>query len=122
MKTYWKLLCVLLVLVLISGCTACEAQPSEPQLSLDSQLTGPLVLGDRMPELSVTTPEGDSLVLSQLLQQKKVVVLNFWYADCIWCVREFPVMEVSYQKYKQDVEILALNPFDSTQSIAAFQE
>jgi peroxiredoxin len=74
-----------------------------------------------MPELTVTTAEGETLVLSQLLQQKKMVVLNFWYADCIWCIRECPVMEVSYQKYKQDVEILALDPYDAPQDIETFQ-
>lgn len=93
-----------------------ENQPKEPQSA------GPLSLGDRMPDLTVTTAEGKTVVLSELLQQKKVVVLNFWFADCIWCVREFPVMEVSYQKYKQDAEILALSPYDSEQRISSFQQ
>ena len=75
-----------------------------------------------MPELTVTTAQGETLALSELLQQKKMVVLNFWFADCIWCIREFPVMEVAYQKYKQDAEILALNPYDPQQHIPAFQQ
>ena len=31
-------------------------------------------------------------------------------------------MEVSYQEYKQDLEILALNPYDSRSVIEAFQQ
>ena len=120
MNKLYKLMSVLLALMLLlTGCGNNET--IEPQPSLSDQVTGPLVLGSQMPELTVTTAEGETLLLSQLLQQKKMVVLNFWYADCIWCIREFPVMEVSYQKYKQDVEILALNPMDTRQVVADFQ-
>ena len=123
MNKTWKLLSVLFALMLLlSGCAGGEAPEQQPELSLNTQLTGPISLGDKMPELSVTTPEGESLLLSQLLEQKKMVVLNFWFADCIWCIREFPVMEVSYQKNKQDIEILALDPYDSQEDIAAFQK
>lgn len=120
MKNYCKLLCVLLVCVfLLAACAQQEPQPTKP---LETQKSGPLSLGDRMPDLTVTTAEGETVVLSELLQQKKVVVLNFWFADCIWCIREFPVMEASYQKYKQDVEILALNPYDHQDRISGFQQ
>ena len=120
---YWKLLCVLLALVLVfSGCAGEKVPAEDPTENPNAQLSGPLALGDRMPELTVTTAQGDTLALSELLQQKKMVVLNFWYAECIWCIREFPVMEASYQKYRQDVEILALNPYDPEMGIAAFQQ
>ncbi len=47
--------------------------------------------------------------LSTLLEEKKAVILNFWYVDCYYCREEFPVMEKAYQNYKDDVEILAFN-------------
>lgn len=123
MKKFCKLLCVLLAMMLmLAGCASKKPPTAEPDLSLNNELTGPISLGDKMPELTVTTSAGETLRLSQLLEQKKMVVLNFWYADCIWCVREFPVMEASYQKYKQDVEILALNPYDAPETVAAFQK
>lgn len=123
MRKYWKLAAAILALVLLlSGCSSERAPAAEPSLTLNPQLAGPLSLGDKMPELTVTTPEGDSLILSELLQQKKLVVLNFWFADCIWCIREFPVMEVAYQQSRQDVEFLALNPYDAPEVITAFQE
>ena len=115
MKKYCKLLCAVLALaLLLTGCGEQEPPATETQ---EIQQSGPLSLGDQMPELTVTTAQGETLALSELLQQKKVIILNFWFADCIWCIREFPVMEVSYQKYKQDVEILALNPYDPQQHI-----
>lgn len=120
MKKCCKLLCALLALMLLL--TACVGEEPPVTESQEMQQSGPLSLGDQMPELTVTTAEGETLVLSELLQQKKVVVLNFWFAECIWCIREFPVMEVAYQKYKQDAEILALNPYDPQQHIPAFQQ
>lgn len=126
MQKSYKLLCVLLALVmLLAGCAAEDVlttEPSAQDTQPDSQHTGPLSLGDKMPELTVTTAQGETLLLSELLQSKKMVVLNFWFADCIWCIREFPVMEAAYQQYREDVEILALNPYDPTDDIAAFQQ
>lgn len=123
MTKFCKLLSVVLALTtLLCGCAPAEAPSEEPTSNQNLQFSEGLFLGGQMPELTVTTVHGETLVLSELLQQKKVVVLNFWFADCIWCIREFPVMEVSYQKYKQDAEILALNPFDAQEHITNFQE
>ncbi len=119
MNKCFRILAALLALsLLLAGCgkTADQEDITLPELS------GPISLGDKMPELSVTTTQGETLQLSQLLREKKLVVLNFWFADCIWCIREFPVMEVSYQRFREDMEILALNPYDSASDIAAFQE
>lgn len=119
----WKFFTAILALVLLlTGCTAGEAPTTEPVPTQSVQQLTSLSLGAKMPELTVTTPQGETLLLSELLMQKKMVVLNFWFADCIWCIREFPVMEVAYQRYRQDVEILALSPYDAPEDIAAFQE
>lgn len=126
MKKIIKLLCILVsAVMLFAGCAAEDVQITEPfqqGTQPDTQYSGPLSLGDKMPELTVTTVNGETLLLSELLQSKKMVVLNFWFADCIWCIREFPVMEASYQQYREDVEILALNPYDAPADIAAFQQ
>lgn len=114
-----RILAVLLALTLLFS--GCGGKPAAEDTTLPA-FSGPVSLGDKMPELSVTTSEGETLWLSRLLQEKKLVVLNFWFCDCIWCIREFPVMEVSYQRFREDVEILALNPYDSAADIDAFQK
>jgi len=83
--------------------------------------TAQLGLGDVMYDFTITTPEGQKIQLSELLKEKKLVVLNFWYTNCSWCVKEFPVMAEAYNEYKDDVEILALDPMnEGAEAVKAF--
>ena len=80
-----------------------------------------LELGDIMYDFSVTTPAGEKVTLSEMLQEKKAVLVNFWYTSCSWCVTEFPYMEEAYQMYQDKVGIVAVDPLgESDEAIAAF--
>lgn len=80
-----------------------------------------LGLGDVMYDFTVTTPDGTKVVLSEMLKEKKMVLLNFWYTGCSWCVTEFPFMEQAYQQFKDDVGIVAVDPLgEANEAIAAF--
>ena len=80
-----------------------------------------LGLGDIMYDFTVTTPDGEKVTLSEMLQEKKMVLLNFWYTSCSWCVTEFPYMEQAYQQYKDTVGIVAVDPLgESDEAIKAF--
>lgn len=113
-------LAFLLVLSLIVGLCGCTQEVSdsatEPSVSEDQGFS----LGQKLPDLTVTTTDGQEMNVAQLLQEKELVVLNFWFENCSWCQKEFPVMELGYQRYKEDVEILAVNPMDSGEQIRAF--
>ncbi|MBQ2901266.1 MAG: redoxin domain-containing protein [Agathobacter sp.] len=88
----------------------------------DDISTAQLGLGDVMYDFTITTPDGEKVQLSKLLEEKKMVMLNFWYTNCSWCVKEFPVMAEAYNKYKDDVEILALDPMnEGADAVKAFQ-
>ena len=79
-------------------------------------------LGDPVMDFSVMTPDGE-MVLSQLLQEKKAVVLNFWFLNCDPCKMEFPFIQEGYEQVGEDVAILALNPYDGTQEdVVSFRE
>lgn len=80
-----------------------------------------LGVGDVMYDFSVLTPAGETVTLSQMLAEKDMVLLNFWYTTCTWCMKEFPYMEEAYQTYADDVGIIALNPLEQDPAIAAFQ-
>ncbi len=80
-----------------------------------------LGVGDVMYDFTVTAPNGTQITLSEMLQEKDMVLLNFWYTSCSWCVTEFPFMEKAYQMYQEDVGIIALDPLgESNEAIAAF--
>lgn len=82
-------------------------------------------LGDVMRDFSVVDTEGNTQKLSELLKTKDMVLINFWYTTCSWCVKEFPYMDAVYQQYKDKIEIVALNHStlqgDSEEGIKAFK-
>ena len=47
--------------------------------------------------------------LSQLLAEKKMVLLNFWNTGCRPCVSEMPALELAYRQYQDVAEVLAIN-------------
>ena len=89
----------------------------------DEDLSGAtLGLGDVMYDFTVTDAYGNKVTLSEMLKEKDMVLLNFWYTTCSWCVTEFPFMEEAYQLYQDSVGIIALDPLDSDTLIKPFQE
>ncbi len=79
-------------------------------------------LGQPMPDLTVTATDGRTLTLSEVLKEKKLVVINFWATWCPPCKLEFPFMQTAYEQYQNDVEIIALTtePNDTPDVIAKF--
>lgn len=80
-------------------------------------------LGNVFADFSVTAPDGTVYKISEILKEKKAVVLNFWYIGCAPCKMEFPYLEEAYGKYKDDIEVLAINTVDGTnENITQFKE
>ena len=80
-----------------------------------------LGLGDVMYDFSITTSDGQKITLSEMLKEKDMVLLNFWYTTCSWCIKEFPFMQEAYEAYSDKVGILALNPLEQDAVIPSFQ-
>ena len=79
-------------------------------------------LGDPMMDFVLTLPDNSEVTLSQLLKDKKAVVLNFWFMGCAPCRGEFPSIQEGYEQVSEDVAVLALNPVDGTAAdVAQFQ-
>ncbi|MBQ8518622.1 MAG: redoxin domain-containing protein [Agathobacter sp.] len=130
--TVKKLMLGLVAMVLVMGTfVACgnntgedTEQESELQLLSEDELEGvTFKRGDVFADMSVTTPDGTTYKISELLKEKKAVVLNFWYINCGPCQMEFPYMQDAYETYQDDIEILALNPYDGTdETVSQFQK
>ncbi len=80
-------------------------------------------LGDIMKDFKVTDTNGNVITLSELLKTKKAVMINFWFIECQYCVEEFPALNNAYNKYKDDIEVVALNVNgDSMTAIKDFKD
>jgi len=120
-----KKILLLAAMVLVMGTfVACGNNEPEVQLLSEEELEGvTFKRGDVFADMSVTTPDGTTYKISELLKEKKAVVLNFWYINCGPCQMEFPYMQDAYETYKDDLEILAVNPYDGTdETVADFQK
>ncbi|MBR5472385.1 MAG: redoxin domain-containing protein, partial [Clostridia bacterium] len=84
--------------------------------------TATLGIGDVMYDFTVMKPDGTEIKLSEVLKSKKLVVLNFWYTTCSWCLEEFPLMDELYKEYSEDIEIIALNPMEDNNAVDSFQK
>ena len=92
-------------------------------LSMDDVAGTTFAVGDAFADLSVEATDGKVYTISELLKSKKAVVLNFWYINCGPCKAEFPFLQEAYETYKEDIEVIALNPVDGTkETVAAFKE
>lgn len=88
----------------------------------DENLAGAtLGLGDIMYDFTVTTAGGEQVTLSEMLEEKKMVLLNFWYSTCGPCANEFPYMEEAYQMYQDQVGIIAVDPLEQNSVVSGYQ-
>ena len=63
------------------------------------------------PDFELPNLEGNLTKLSSL--RGKYVIIDFWGAWCIWCVRGIPSMKEAYSKYKDQMEILGVDCRDT---------
>ena len=85
-------------------------------------------LGDVMYDFSVQTSAGSTFTLSEVLEEKDMVLLNFWATWCGPCKSEFPAMQNAYKSngangelISDNVAILALSTSDDQTAVASFK-
>ncbi len=78
-------------------------------------------IGSVMHDFEYKDSRGNSGSLSGLLAQKKAVLINFWFITCDWCVKEFPDMKTAYEKYSDDIAVLAMSWQDTQANVEAFR-
>ena len=71
----------------------------------DDISTATLKLGDVMYDFTVNNIDGTEITLSKVLEEKKLVMINFWYSTCGPCVSEFPIISDVYETYKDGQQI-----------------
>lgn len=72
-----------------------------------------LAVGKPAPEFKLPQPGGGELSLTELVKEKKAVLVNFWFRDCPACNAEFPLLQKLYEEKKdQGFELVAVNSSD----------
>lgn len=79
-------------------------------------------VGNVMYDWEVTTDNGNTLSVSDILDKNKMLVINFWYKDSPSSVEQLKIFNDIYAAYTDSAEIIALNPVDDIDSIKAFKE
>ncbi|MBN1147391.1 MAG: TlpA family protein disulfide reductase [Anaerolineales bacterium] len=75
-------------------------------LGLQRAQQGPVQVGQRAPDFTLTTFDGQQFSLSGL--QGKVVVLNFWASWCKPCEQEAADLEAAWRYYQPGGEVVFL--------------
>jgi len=82
---------------------------------------GPITVGSKVPDLTLTTFEGDQILLSDL--EGQVVVLNFWASWCKPCEQEANELEQAHRLYQdQGVVFLGVDYVDTEPEALAYLE
>ena len=67
---------------------------------------GPVGVGQRVPNFTLTTFDGETYKMADL--KGKVVVLNFWASWCIPCEEEAEILEAAWRYYQPRGDVLFL--------------
>ena len=78
-------------------------------------------LGDVMHDFSVKTSDGKDFTLSEVLEEKEMVMINFWATWCGPCKSEFPAMNNAYIEYQDKVGIIAISTTDTMAQVIDFK-
>lgn len=107
--------CFSLMLALML-CIGCIATAEDAPLSYAK--------GDKIQDFTFTTYDGQTITLSEVLKEKKAVLINIWATWCGPCRSEFPFLEEAYKQYQDQVEVIALSceSTDDDATLAEFAE
>jgi thiol-disulfide isomerase/thioredoxin len=74
-----------------------------------------------LPELEFNILDDDKLLSKNL--EDKIVIINFWATDCSTCIKEMPILTKIHDKYKNDIELIAVAmPYDLPSRVINFKD
>lgn len=75
-------------------------------IGLKNSTQGPIVVGDKVPNFTLTTFKGNEIQLHDLVG--KVVVLNFWASWCKPCEQEAQDLQDAWEFYEPEGQVMFL--------------
>ena len=118
----------LALMLVLSGCNPTDPSNTTdtlPPVIENSLLTGEIPnnkvfkVGDQMYDYTFTDIDGNTHVISDILEKKDLFVLNLFASWCGPCAQEMPALQEAYVEYQNDVEVIALTvePSDTIATI-----
>lgn len=71
-------------------------------------------------DFSLTDLSGSEIRLEDL--KGKPILINFWASWCVPCREEMPLLEKYFQKYPQEIQMVAVNDGESKAVVRAFAD
>lgn len=103
---------LMLLILLLQGCPSKEEAGEGKGFRI-------LNVGEEAPNVSFSVINEGDITTDQL--RGKVVVLNFWATWCPPCKKEMPLLETTYNKYKEKgVIVLGVNYNEDRETITKF--
>ncbi|MBR6514163.1 MAG: redoxin domain-containing protein [Clostridia bacterium] len=81
---------------------------------------GSFAIGNVMYDWSLNTSDGKEISISELLSDKKMLVIDFWYKEA-HSIEQLNLLNDLYNQYSDSVEVLALNPVNTDEEISGFK-
>lgn len=100
-----------------SSGTAGAVYPAEPMEENDGVPFG-FQPGERVPDFTLTTTQGEAWALRAA--RGKVTVVNLWATWCAPCVQELPYFQEIYDRYGDDLAVLAIHSNLITDDVGAY--
>ena len=118
----------LALMLVLSGCNPTDPSNTTdtlPPIIENSLLTGEIPsnkvfkIGDQMYDYTFTDIDDNKHVISNILENKDLFVLNLFASWCGPCAQEMPALQEAYVEYQNDVEVIALTvePADTPATI-----
>ena len=80
------------------------------QLQKDMEAKGVTAIGKEFTDFSASTPDGETLALSDVAKEAKVLMIDFWASWCGPCRSEMPNVKEVYERFHdQGFEILGVS-------------
>ncbi len=81
-------------------------------------MRGGIFQGAILPDFTLTTIKNEQVMLSKVLKEKKLVILDVYFYGCTWCRTAAPDFVRFAKEHEKDIAVICLNRQDASADVA----